>query len=128
MISKPTWRFDPNASYLIAGGLGGIGRAISRWMMGKGVKHLILPSRFGAESPAALELMKDLEEGGVQVFAPTCDVSSQESFSAVLTESARTMPPIKGCINAAMVLQVSPRPTHGSISLHPLIQFAGLHI
>lgn len=80
-------------------------------MATKGVKHLILPSRFGVGTQTATELVKDLEEAGVQVFAPSCDVSSIESLASVLVESAKFMPPIKGCINAAMVLQVSYLPT-----------------
>ncbi|KAI0840156.1 KR-domain-containing protein [Hypoxylon sp. FL0890] len=72
----------PNASYLAVGGLGGLGRAMIKWMVEKGAKHLILLSR------------SELVTRGVHVIAPKCDVSSTE-----------TMPPIKGCINAAMVLQ-----------------------
>jgi NAD(P)-dependent dehydrogenase (short-subunit alcohol dehydrogenase family) len=92
---------------MIVGGLGGIGRAISRWMMSKGAKYLILPSRGGADSPAAIELVRDLEQGGAHVYAPTCDASNEDSLSGVLAECAKSMPPIKGCINAAMHLQVS---------------------
>lgn len=107
MLSRSTWAFDPNASYLISGGLGGIGRAISRWMVGKGAKHLILPTRFGVGGQAATALLEELGQAGVHVYASNCDVSSVGSLSAVLFESAKTIPPIRGCINAAMVLQVS---------------------
>lgn len=37
--------------------------------------------------------------------SPMCDASSATSFAGVLDDCARNMPPIKGCINAAMVLQ-----------------------
>lgn len=42
---------------------------------------------------------------GVRVATPRCDVSSESSLKSVLDECAKTMPPIRGCINAAMVLQ-----------------------
>ncbi|KAI8964847.1 hypothetical protein F5Y11DRAFT_57289 [Daldinia sp. FL1419] len=100
-----SWRFDENASYLIAGGSGGVGRAITRWMADRGAKNLILPSRSGAKSKAAAETVAELRARGVNVYAPRCDVSSEISLAYVLEECAHTMPPIKGCINATVVLQ-----------------------
>lgn len=104
--NRQNWRFDPDASYLIAGGLGGLGRAICTWMADKGAKHLILPSRSGLSSKVALELVSDLQQRGVNAVAPKCDVSSSASLEKLLEECAVSMPPIKGCINAAMALQV----------------------
>ncbi|KAI1806439.1 hypothetical protein F4811DRAFT_510997 [Daldinia bambusicola] len=100
-----SWRFDENASYLIAGGSGGVGRAITRWMADRGAKHLIIPSRSGAKSKAAAETVAELRARGVNVYAPRCDVSSEASLAYVLEESSHIMPPIKGCIDAAVVLQ-----------------------
>ncbi|KAI1410735.1 hypothetical protein F5Y13DRAFT_201943 [Hypoxylon sp. FL1857] len=102
----PTWRFDEDASYLIAGGLGGLGRLIIRWMADKGAKHLILPSRSGVSSQSASEAVSELAERGVNVVAPKCDVTLAASVAAMLRDCADgKMPPIKGCINAAMDLQ-----------------------
>ncbi|RYO83338.1 hypothetical protein DL766_002690 [Monosporascus sp. MC13-8B] len=101
------WKLDETASYLIPGGLGGIGRAIVKWMADKGAKHMILPSRSGLSpsAKAASEVVLELQNRGVRVATPRCDVSSSSSLSAMLDDCAKTMPPIKGCINAAMVLQ-----------------------
>ncbi|RYP47319.1 hypothetical protein DL768_006621 [Monosporascus sp. mg162] len=99
------WMFDGNASYLIAGGSGGLGRALMKWMVGRGAKHLIIPSRSGATSKAAIEVVSELTARGVNIVAPKCDVSSETSLASTLDQCARTMPPIKGCVNAAMVLQ-----------------------
>lgn len=38
-------QFDPDASYLLAGGLGGLGRNISTWMAARGARHFIYLSR-----------------------------------------------------------------------------------
>lgn len=99
------WRFDSQASYLIAGGLGGIGRAIMKWMADRGARYLIVPSRSGASSKVAAAALAELKDLGVQVVAPKCDVSCESSVQAMLVDCARTMPPIKGCINAALVLK-----------------------
>ncbi|KAI1387273.1 uncharacterized protein F4822DRAFT_430025 [Hypoxylon trugodes] len=103
---QTAWTFDPNASYLVAGGLGGLGRVIIKWMAKKGAKHLILPSRSGIKTQAAHDVVAELKENGVSVMTPKCDISVS-SLTAVLAECAHTMPPIKGCINAAMALQDS---------------------
>ncbi|KAL7823910.1 polyketide synthase [Trichoderma gracile] len=100
-----SWRFDENASYLIAGGSGGLGRGIAKWMADRGAKNLILPSRSGASSKAARQTVEELTARGVKVVAPKCDVSSEKELADLVDECARTMPPIKGCFNAAMVLQ-----------------------
>ena len=75
-------------------------------MVGRGAKNLILLSRSGAHSAAAQDLLSELKEQGVRVMAPKCDVSSAESLSDALQMCAN-MPPIKGCIQGTMVLQVS---------------------
>ncbi|KAK4234008.1 polyketide synthase [Achaetomium macrosporum] len=100
------WMLDHQGSYLIAGGSGGLGRAIVRWMADRGAKHIIIASRSGATSGAARELLAELGARGVNVVAMQCDVSSESSLAGMLKECTRRgMPSIRGCINAAMVLQ-----------------------
>ena len=91
---------------MVAGGLGGLGRAILLWMAERGVKHLIVPSRSGASSQAAVDVVHELEKRGVNIVTPKCDASSASQVAGMMEDCTRTMPPIKGCINAAMVLQV----------------------
>lgn len=74
-------------------------------MADRGAKHLIVPSRSGASSKAAADLIAQLQERGVTVVAPKCDVSDAASLGSLLDECSKTLPPIKGCINGAMVLQ-----------------------
>ncbi|KAI1299584.1 hypothetical protein F5Y03DRAFT_408749 [Xylaria venustula] len=106
VLEKKAWKFDPQAAYVVAGGFGGIGRAIIKWMVDRGVKRLIILSRSGPVSKAAMELVSNLAVHGVTVFAPRCDASSSTSLAEVLREcEAQALGPIKGCINASMVLQ-----------------------
>lgn len=76
-------------------------------MVEKGAKNLILPSRSGPSSQVAIETVSKLRRAGVRIETPKCDVSSMDSLKSVLEIELGTMPPIKGCIDAAMVLQVS---------------------
>jgi len=99
---KPAYDFDENATYVVSGGLGTCGKAISQWMVDKGAKHLLLLSRSGAQS--APEFIASLEAQGAEVSAPRCDVSNLDSLSSVIAQTEATMPPIKGCIQAAVVV------------------------
>jgi NAD(P)-dependent dehydrogenase (short-subunit alcohol dehydrogenase family) len=56
---------DAHATFVLAGGLGGTGRATARWMVERGAINLILLSRRGPRTGAALELVTDLRARGV---------------------------------------------------------------
>ena len=102
----PTWDFDPEATYLISGGFGGLGRCTARWMASRNAKNLILLGRQGAKSTDAQQLLNELTMQGVTVAAPPCDVTKRDILADVLSECEMTMPPIKGCIVGTMVLKV----------------------
>ncbi|XP_044723776.1 KR domain-containing protein [Hirsutella rhossiliensis] len=107
LINRRAWTFDEHATYLIAGGLGGLGRSMMKWMAQKGAKHLVVPTRSGIASQEAADVVDELGKQGVRVLTPTCDVSSAQCLAEALENCNATMPPIRGCINAAMVLQDS---------------------
>jgi len=107
LIQRKTWKFDSNATYLVAARLGGVGRSVLRWMTSRGAKQLIVPSRSGAASNAAIQVVSELSALGVNILTPKCDLSSASSVQLMLSDCAQTMGPIRGCINAAMVLQDS---------------------
>ncbi|KAM0165973.1 hypothetical protein ACHAQE_002074 [Botrytis cinerea] len=102
---KADYEFEKNATYLIAGGLGGLGRTIALWMVSRGARHLILLGRSGISSEAAISLVKKLESMGVQVDAQPCDISNRTSLQKTLDRCHLSMPPIKGCIAGAMMLR-----------------------
>ncbi|KAJ4303133.1 hypothetical protein N0V90_002025 [Kalmusia sp. IMI 367209] len=104
LVHKSTQLFQADASYLVAGGLGGLGRAILRWMVDRGAKNLVVPSRSGVSSQAASKVVSELISQGINIITPRCDVSSSEQLSALL-QTYTNMAPIRGCISLAMVLQ-----------------------
>ncbi|KAK9419296.1 putative Polyketide synthase [Seiridium unicorne] len=108
VVRRSTWQFDQNASYVVLGGLGGLGRRIIRWMADRGAKHLILPSRSGATSQAATNVVSELREDGVRVLAPRCNGAVADELSATLNAAySEGFPPVRGCINSCMDLQDS---------------------
>lgn len=72
----------------------------------RGAKYLVLLSRSGVRAETSIALIEDLQAMGVHVFAPECDVTDLASLSAVMTQCIKTFPPIKGVIQASMVLKV----------------------
>lgn len=96
-----------DASYLLLGGAGGIGRSMSHWLAAHGARNLILLSRGAATSPAAADLVSELMPFGCRVKLVSCDASSQSELATALESSLVDFPPIRGVIQGAMVLQDS---------------------
>ena len=92
-----------DATYLITGGQGGLGLLMARWLVEKGARNLVLLSRNGV-SPAGKELAADLAAKDATVLTMQADVSSKNDLARVLHEIRNTMPPLRGVIHAAGVL------------------------
>ncbi|KAJ5183899.1 hypothetical protein N7492_001515 [Penicillium capsulatum] len=107
-------QFDPNASYLLVGGFGGLGRSAARWMLTRGAKHFIFLSRSGASSVAAQELCVDLRSAGCMVSDILCDITDAQATATTIEQCRVSMPPIRGCLQCSMVLEDSmlPNMTH----------------
>lgn len=99
--------FDVNSSYVLAGGLGGLGRSIARWMVNNGAKHLIFLSRSGLVKPEAQKLVEELTNVGASIASFACDLTDEKSVKAIVEDCTRDLPPICGVIQGAMVLQVT---------------------
>ncbi|KAL4935935.1 hypothetical protein BDV06DRAFT_233836 [Aspergillus oleicola] len=76
----PGQSFDPNATYVVAGGFGGLGHSICRWMVSQGARHLLILSRSGNRNESARELIEELSSLDARVYAPECDISQTDSL------------------------------------------------
>lgn len=108
--------FNPNASYLLVGGLGGLGRSIARWMVLRGAKSLIFISRSGMQKEEARTLVEELRAENLTASVYAGDVSDEMQLKGIIEQCALDLPPIRGVIQGAMVLQVcgigtSPEPS-----------------
>ena len=93
------------AAYLVTGGLGALGIEVARWLAEQGAKHLVLTGRRGASTPHAQQAVEELVGAGVHVAVSKTDVSDPEQVLAMLEEVRSTMPPLKGIVHAAGVLE-----------------------
>ena len=116
--SLPAYRFDGEASYVLAGGLGGIGRSVARWMASRGARNLIFLSRSGRRTAAVNEMISNLQGMGCQSHVFTCDVSDAARLKDVVQACSTEFPQIKGCIQGSMVLEVSSSSSFTRIELY----------
>ncbi|KAK4506626.1 hypothetical protein PRZ48_000358 [Zasmidium cellare] len=117
---RPTYYFRHDATYVIAGGLGGLGRSIIQWMVDRHAKHFLILSRSGPEkNNDALELLNRLSRTGIIIKYIPCDIADPQALQAAL---ATTLPPIRGCINATMVLHDSTLPNMTAHSFQSVLR------
>jgi acyl transferase domain-containing protein/acyl carrier protein len=92
-----------DATYLLTGGLGGLGLLVARWLVAQDARHLVLMGRRGA-SEAARQAISELEQAGAQVVVAQGDVTRRDDLARILAEIDQTMPPLRGIIHAAGVV------------------------
>jgi acyl transferase domain-containing protein len=98
---SPPLRGD--STYLITGGLGALGLAVAQWMVKQGVRHLVLTGRREA-SAEVRKALSEMEKVGAQVVVARADVAEWEDMVRVFEEMETSMPPLRGIIHAAGVL------------------------
>ncbi|KAI2627722.1 hypothetical protein GGR54DRAFT_652536 [Hypoxylon sp. NC1633] len=94
--------FDPEASYIVAGGLGGLGRAICSWMAEHGARFITVISRSAGrsiEDKSFIAEMKSME----CVLTPIA--GHIQDFQVVRSAVVQSPKPVKGVIHLAMVLR-----------------------
>jgi len=74
-------------------------------MIERGAKHLAFISRSGTDSPSAAALVASIRALSVNVQILRADVASKEQLAAALQEIDSRFP-VRGVVNAAVVLQV----------------------
>ncbi|KAI1826640.1 hypothetical protein F4861DRAFT_536951 [Xylaria intraflava] len=93
----------PDATYVLVGGFGGLGRSIAGFLASAGAKNICFVSRSGASSSDAQSLLNNLQARGVNAWAYKCDVADKSSLEPLHKACAQA--PIRGVIQCAMVLQ-----------------------
>ncbi|MGB3204468.1 MAG: amino acid adenylation domain-containing protein [Crinalium sp.] len=93
--------FHEDGSYLIAGGLGGLGLLVARFLVTHGARHLVLVGRRGVREEQQAQL-SELEQLGADVKVVQADIADAEQLARSL--AAATYPPLRGVIHAAGTL------------------------
>lgn len=93
----------PDATYLITGGVGGLGLVTAQWLVRQGARHLVLVSRRGAGMDAE-PVLESLREGGANLVIARVDISQEEQIAALFADIHRSLPPLRGIVHAAGIL------------------------
>ena len=76
-------------------------------MANHGAVNLVLISRSGLQKAKAQQTVKELSSCGVKATVFACDICDIGALKKVFRQCARELPPIRGVIQAAMVVEVS---------------------
>ena len=112
-------RLSAETSYLITGGLGGLGLAVAGWLVERGARNLILMSRTplpAEEEPGSdrithsqrpiLDAIRTMQASGVKIESAAVDVGDENAVRAFWQDRLKSGgPPIRGIVHAAGVLE-----------------------
>ncbi|AKQ65467.1 Malonyl CoA-acyl carrier protein transacylase [Myxococcus hansupus] len=97
-------RLRGDGTYLVTGGLGGLGFEVAKWLVEQGAGHLVLLGRDASLSPAQQADVAALKAQGARVRVMAADVSDRAQLGRAFAELARGPAPLRGVIHAAGVL------------------------
>ncbi|WP_050514847.1 type I polyketide synthase [Streptomyces rimosus] len=95
----------PDGSYLITGGLGGLGLLVARWLAERGAGAVVLSSR-GAPSAAARTALDAITaSSGTRVEIINGDIAEPGAADALVRGALATGHPLRGVVHAAAVVE-----------------------
>ncbi|MEU5545460.1 type I polyketide synthase, partial [Streptomyces sioyaensis] len=96
--------FDPQGTALVTGGTGGLGALVARHLVAEhGVRHLLLASRRGEQTPGVEALRDELAALGAEVTVAACDSADREALRGLLG-SVPKQHPLTAVVHTAGVL------------------------
>lgn len=101
---------DPDATYVVAGGMGDLGKRLLLIMARRGAKHLVTLSRRAVDVKMrhAMTEQLGLVSPGCQLHCVICDITREESLKdAAQSLMDLDLPPVRGVIQSAVFLEVS---------------------
>lgn len=100
-------KVDSYGTFLLVGCLGGLGRSLTRFLAKNGARHLAFISRSGTSSVQKLDFLSELQQTGLDARIYLCDVADSDDLQSTMAQIFLDMPPVRGVISGAMVLQDS---------------------
>ena len=96
-------RLREDRSYLVTGGLGGIGIAVAGWLVDRGAGAIVLNGRRPPD-PEVADAIEALRRQGTTVQVELADVTDAAALDAMLARMDAELPPLSGVIHSVGVL------------------------
>jgi polyketide synthase 5 len=96
--------FRPDGSYIVTGGLGGLGLFLAEHMAGAGCGRIVLSSR-SQPNPKALEAIEAIRAMGTDVVVDCGDIAEAGMAARLVTAATATDLPLRGVLHAAAVFE-----------------------
>ena len=90
-------------TYLVTGGLGGIGCAVAGWLADHGARTIVLNGRRGPSAEAE-KAIDDLRRRGVRIEVELADMTDVAAIDAMLARVDAKLPPLGGVVHSVGVL------------------------
>ena len=98
-----TGRLRGDRTYLVTGGLGGIGCMVAEWLADRGAGAIVLNGRRDPD-PEAAQAIADLRDRGATVSVELADMIDAAAVDAMLARISQTQPPLAGVVHSVGVL------------------------
>ena len=96
-------RLREDRTYLVTGGLGGIGCAVAEWLADRGAGVIVLNGRRDPD-PEAVQVIEAIRQRGIRVEVEIADMTDTEAIDRMLTRMDANLPPLAGVIHSVGVL------------------------
>ncbi|MFG3509161.1 SDR family NAD(P)-dependent oxidoreductase [Streptomyces sp. NPDC047821] len=95
----------PDGSYLITGGLGGLGLLVARWLAERGAGSVVLASRTAPAQATRAALDALTASFGTRVEVVNGDIAEPGTADALVRAAVATGHPLRGVVHAAAVVE-----------------------
>lgn len=93
-----------DGTYLVFGGLGGLGLRFAQSLVDHGARTIVLLGRHSSSTGMQLGALEAMRQRGARVSIVEADVADTAGLSATLSRLRARLPPIRGIVHAAGVL------------------------
>lgn len=104
---RPAAAVRADATYLVTGGLGGLGLATASWLVDRGARSVLLWSR-RRPSEGQEATLQSLKNAGAQITHRCVDVGDRRSVTEGIRHAIAELPPLKGIFHSAGCLRDAP--------------------
>ncbi|SCL14114.1 Acyl transferase domain-containing protein [Micromonospora nigra] len=99
---RPATDWWADGTVLVTGGTGALGNHVTRWLLDRGARRVVLVGRRGAATPGLAGLLDDYGDG--RVTAAACDMTDRQAVAALLD----SLPDLTVVVHAAGTDQLTP--------------------